>query len=68
MIAKNQWLGLLTVLNAMALVGTWGFTQWANRLATNSVLAGAWMATCATAAIIGSLGFAVLLTLSHKVK
>ncbi|MCM2450300.1 hypothetical protein [Agrobacterium vitis] len=67
MVAKNQWLGLLAVLNAMAFVGAWGLTQWADQLPKDPFLAGGWMATCATAAILGSLGFAVLLTLSHKV-
>ncbi len=65
---KSQWLVLLAVLNAMTLVGGWGFTRWSDQLSTNPALVVGWMATCAMAAIIGSVGFAVLLTLSHKIR
>nr|WP_185746461.1 hypothetical protein [Agrobacterium tumefaciens] len=51
----------------MAIVGAWGFTQWADQLPNNPFLAVGWWVTCATAAILGSLAIAVLLTLSHKV-
>lgn len=67
MVDRNQWLGLLSVMNAMAFIGGWGFTQWADRLPDAPFLAGGWMVTCATAAILGYVGVGVLLTLSHKV-
>ena len=67
MVERNQWLVLLVVLNAVTFMGTWGFTQWADRFPNDPVLSGGWIIACGTAAILGSVGFAALLTLSHKV-